>query len=94
MKVYAVELLENPLNVNTLDSLIIGIVDGIVLILIPIMVLAVVWTGFNLVINSKKPEELSKSKNSLMWSLVGLLLVLGANGVLEIVKNTVNSVTS
>lgn len=86
-------IFENPIKHDSLGSLLIDLIDWVVIILIPILVLSIVYIGFRMVlVLGSRPEEYTKWKNSLGWSLVGLFIVLGAKGIILVIQNTVDNV--
>ena len=91
---YAAEtLFPNPIEYETLDQLLLALVDGVVTILIPIVALGIVYIGFKMVLSAgSKPEEFLKWRMSLLYALIGLFLVLGAKGILGVIKTTVQDV--
>ena len=84
---------ENPLRFETLNQFLTAILEAIIAIGYPLIVLAVVYTGFLFVVAQGKPEELSKAKRALFWTLVGALIVLGAQALSLAIKGTVDDLT-
>ncbi|MCY4577142.1 MAG: pilin [Candidatus Kaiserbacteria bacterium] len=83
----------NPLEYDTVGELLLALTDGITIILMPIIVLAIAYIGFRMVLAGKeKNADYSKWKDAFGWSLVGLFLVLGARGILFVIQNTINDV--
>ena len=86
-------ILENPIEHDSITDLLLALLSGITLVLIPIMTLAIVYIGFNMVIAGySKPDDFKKYKEQLMYALLGLFLVLGARGILSVVRNTVGDI--
>ena len=88
-------LFENPLKseYSSLTAVLLGVLKGITIILMPILALAIVYIGFKMVLAGKeKSADYDSLKKSFMWSLIGLFLVLGANGILSVIQNTVYEV--
>lgn len=86
-------IFDNPLKYDTLEDLLIALVDGITIVLIPIIVLSIVFIGFKMVLAGReKTADYTKLKAAFGWSLVGLFLVLGARGILAVIQNTVDDV--
>ena len=90
--VAAAATLGNPIQISSFGSLTLQILDGIVSVLLPFMVLAVVWTGSLLVFSAGKPEVMARNRNHLFWALIGVIIVLAAKGIFKIVENTVKDV--
>lgn len=83
----------NPLEYNSFGELVLALTDGITIVLMPIIVLAIAYIGFRMVFAGKeKNADYSKWKNAFAWALVGLFLVLGARGILFVIQNTLNDV--
>ena len=81
----------NPIKYCSISDLIIGVTNGVTLILMPIIVLSITYIGFQMVIAGReKTADYTKWKNAFGWSLVGLFLVLGTRGILFVIQNTVN----
>ena len=81
----------NPIKYCSVSELITGVTNGVTLILMPIIVLAITYIGFRMVLAGReKNADYTKWKNAFGWSLVGLFLVLGTRGVLFVIQNTVN----
>ena len=86
-------IFENPIKYNNLGELLLGVLEGATIILLPIIALGIVYIGFQMVITgASKPEGFVKWRNSFMWALVGLFIVLGANGILRVIRSTVDDV--
>lgn len=81
----------NPLagKVDTISGLIQVILEGVVKIGIPIVALALVYSGFLFVAARGNPEKLSKAKNALLYSLIGAALLLGSWAVAQMISDTV-----
>ena len=83
----------NPLKYDSVGELLLGLTNGIIAILMPIVVLAIAYIGFRMVLAGReKNADYSKWKNAFAWSLFGLFLLLGARGILFVIQNTVNDV--
>ena len=86
-------LFKNPISHRSITELLLALLDGVIIILIPIISLGIVFIGFKMVLaGHSKPEEFVRLKLSFMYALIGLFLVLGARGILSVVQNTVGGV--
>ncbi|MFA5128254.1 MAG: pilin [Patescibacteria group bacterium] len=84
--------LDNPLNTNTTDPAqiiglviksVLGIVGGAALVM-------VVWGGFQWLTSAGNPEKVKKGSSTMIWSVIGLILVLGSY---LLVQNVLNFIT-
>ena len=90
---FAEPLFKNPIKYNSLPQLLTDILQGITIVLIPVMTLAIVYIGFKMVLaGASKPEEFAKLKQSLFWALAGLFIVLAAGGILSVIETTLKQV--
>jgi len=80
----------NPLpGVPDVPSLIQIILTGMLKIGIPIVALAVIYCGFLFVFARGNSEKLTKAKDSLLWTLVGAAVLLGAWAIAQMINATV-----
>ena len=79
----------NPIRYNTINGFIKAILEGIIKIGIPIIALAIIYSGFLFVTAQGSSEKLGKAKDALLWSIVGAALVLGAWALAILISETV-----
>src|ERR1035437_3161051 len=73
----------------SLPAFIQTILTGFLKIGIPIVALAVIYCGFLFVFARGNPEKLTKAKDSLLWTLVGAGVLLGAWAIAQMISATV-----
>lgn len=82
--------LENPLDrINTIDELLVAILNIFIIIMIPIIILFIMLAGLRYVTARGNSEEIKKATNALIYAIIGAVLILGAVAIAEIIKNTV-----
>lgn len=88
--------LKNPLNSNTatVPGFIKNVLSGLVLLLTPFLVIMLIYCGFLFVTAKGNAEKLGDAKKALMYTLIGAAIVLGAQGLSEIIGNTVEHLTN
>ena len=59
---------------------------------IPIAVLFLVYAGFLFVTARGSEEQLKKAKGILLWTIVGIAVLLGAKIIAEVLENTITSI--
>lgn len=80
----------NPLkDTNSIPDLIRILLVGALKIGIPVIALAVIYCGFLFVKAQGKPEELTKAKGALTWTLVGGGVLLGAWAIANMIADTI-----
>lgn len=88
-----VQKFENPLAFENITEFLKAFLDVVLMILTPLIVLAIIYTGFLFVSAQGKPEALSKAKNAFFWTLVGALIVLSVYALVELIQGTVDQIT-
>ncbi len=88
------EELQNPIKYDTFSEFVEAVIEAAVLILMPFVVLAFVWSGFLFVKAQGKPEDIKKAKDAILWSVVGAFILLGAWGFAQIIGQTVATITN
>ena len=84
---------KNPTKYNSLQELLLVLIDKITIIIMPFIVLAITYIGFRMVwAGREKNADYAQWKKAFAMSLVGLFLVLGARGILSVIQNTVGDV--
>ncbi|MFH0846384.1 MAG: hypothetical protein V1851_03245 [Patescibacteria group bacterium] len=82
--------LDNPLRgVNSLPELINKIIDVVILLATPLAILAIIYSGFLFVKAQGNSKGLEDAKNTLLWTIIGIAVLLGANILSDILSGTV-----
>ncbi|MBU0611820.1 pilin [Patescibacteria group bacterium] len=79
----------NPIKVDSIYGLIKVILEGVIKIGIPIVALAIIYSGFLFVAARGKPEELKKAKNALLYTIIGAAILLGSWAIAQLISDTV-----
>ena len=80
--------LENPIKASTFQGFISSVLKGVMILLTPVIVLMFIWTGFLFVKAQGNAEDLTTAKKSLMFTIIGAALVLGAEGLSQVLMAT------
>ena len=87
----AIPVLQNPLNhINSLPELLHAILQAVVELGSILLVVMLVWVGFLFVMAQGNPEGISKARSALIWTLIGGLILLGAEAISLVVQATVS----
>jgi hypothetical protein len=84
----------NPLNVDSIQSLISTGLTFVVNLLAIAGVLYILWTGFLLVKAQGNEKELETAKKSFTHAIIGMAIILGAWGIAMVISNTVSKITN
>lgn len=86
--------IKNPLSFCTLSEFLSALLDTIIMFSVPIVVLAVIYSGFLFVTAGENATKISNAKKILFWTLMGALIILGAKVIASVVQGTVGQLTS
>lgn len=79
----------NPIRVNNINDFIKTILEGVIKIGIPIIALAIIYSGFLFVTARGSSEQLDKAKAALLYSIIGAVLLLGSWTLAILISETV-----
>jgi len=83
--------LDNPLSgVSDIPELLAAIVNVLLVIAVPIVVFFLIYAGFNYVTAQGNPEKIKTASRSILYALIGAVIVFGAFAISSILQNIVN----
>jgi len=85
---------KNPLgdNITDIPKFIEVLVTIVLTVGIPIVALAIIYTGFLFVAAQGNPEKLTKARKALLYTLIGGALLLGAFVIANAIGKTVDEI--
>ena len=83
--------LVNPIKVDNINDFIKILLQGVLKIGMPIIALAIIYSGFLFVEARGKPDEITKAKDALTYTLIGAAILLGSWAIAQLIANTVLS---
>jgi hypothetical protein len=83
--------LKNPLTVNSIGDLLKLILQIVIIFAIPIIVFFIIYSGFLYVTAQGKPDQITKATKAFTWTIIGAVIVLGAQLLLIVITNTVRA---
>ncbi|MCX6756406.1 MAG: hypothetical protein NTX85_03635 [Candidatus Nomurabacteria bacterium] len=88
--------INNPLgdSITTIPSFIESAINIVLMIGIPIVALAIIYSGFLFVVAQGNSEKLSEAKKTLMYTLIGAALLLGSWVIAQAIQGTVSDIKS
>ena len=85
----SVELI-NPLkNINSIGDLLEAILHIIMILMIPIIVFYIIYSGFKYVTALGNASQVEEASQSLLYAVIGGVLILGSLAIVEIIKDIV-----
>lgn len=82
----------NPITSNTISEFIDAILNLVVKIGSPIVVFFIIYSGFLFVTARGNPEKINIAKTTLLWTIVGAAIVLGALAISAGIKGTIDQI--
>jgi hypothetical protein len=83
----------NPLKATNLQQFVADIISIVVRIGTIVVVLMLVYVGYLFATTSINPENKNKAREALLWTLVGALILLGAQAIAVGIQATVNALS-
>ncbi|MBU1292969.1 pilin [Patescibacteria group bacterium] len=84
--------LKNPLNnICTLPQFLNAILDAVVQLGTIVLILALVYVGFQFVAAQGNEEKIRSARSALMWTVIGGLVLLGAKAIGLVIEGTVSA---
>jgi len=80
----------NPVpSITSIPNLIQTLLTGVLQIGIPIVALAIIYCGFLFVKARGKPEEITKAKDALLYTIIGAAILLASWSIAQMISSTV-----
>ena len=83
--------LKNPLQSESIVELFQAILTFITILAVPVIVFFIIFAGFQYVTARGKPDAISKANSALLYAVIGGVIILGANLIMELIRNTIES---
>ncbi len=77
----------NPIKYGTIPQVIEAIVNFIMIISIPLLSGAVIYGGLIMITSAGKPEKFNQGWQTILYAVVGFIVVLLAKGVTLVIQN-------
>ncbi len=82
----------NPIKVDSISGLLKLILDVLLIFAVPIVVFFIIYAGFLYVTARGKPDTITQAHRALLYAIIGGLLILGANVLIDVLQGTVNEI--
>ena len=86
--------IENPINVDSISGLVEKVLGIIIKIGVPVISLAIIYSGFLFISARGNPHKLEEAKSRFVYTLVGAGILLGAWLIATIIEATVTALMS
>ena len=83
--------LNSPLGFETVEELLLIILNAFIIIATPLIVLYIIYAGFLYVTARGNAEQTKKATTAITYAIIGGVIMLGATALAEILTNIVNA---
>lgn len=84
--------LENPIGAfSTIPDMLNAIVNVLLVIAVPLIVFFIIYAGFSYVMAQGNPEKIKTASQSLLYGVIGAVIVFGAFAISAIVQSLVDA---
>lgn len=80
--------LVNPIDANSPAELIATVIKTLLAFLGALATLMFIYGGFMMITSGGNPEAVQKGQKTVVWAIIGLVVVLSSYGIMEFVFNT------
>lgn len=85
--------LDNPIKgIDSLPKLVEAILDIVLTIGVPLIALAIIYSGYLFVAAQGNPEALKKAKSTLVYVVIGALILLAAYAIASAIFDSVEAI--
>ena len=80
--------LRNPIKADSIEEVILLIVDIMVYLGVALAILSIIWVGFLFVLAQGNPKKIEDARRYFFYIIIGLAVLISARVIVEIVENT------
>ncbi len=77
----------NPLQVGSFEALLEAIINFIFWVGVTLAPLMLIIAGLMYVTSGGSPDKVTKAKNLMLWTLVGLAVLIAAKGLVNVIRS-------
>jgi TRAP-type C4-dicarboxylate transport system permease small subunit len=75
---------------NTLEELLIAILNLIMVLMVPVIVFFIIYAGFKYVTARGNVSTIGEATKALTYAIIGAVIILGAVAISQMIKSTVD----
>jgi hypothetical protein len=80
-------IIPNPIGASNISELINKILDVLKTAASAVLGCIVVISGIRMMVSAGNPEEMKKAKNAIIYAIIGIVVLLSADAILESLQN-------
>lgn len=86
--------IENPIEAESITALFTALLEILLIFAIPIVVFFIIYAGFLYVTARGNVETVTRAHRALLYALIGGVLILGGNVLINVIQGTVDEIKS
>ena len=86
--------INNPLKVNSITELFVALLEVLLIFAVPIVVFFIILAGFRYVTARGDTNTITEAHRALLYAVIGGVLILGANLLIQVIQATVTAVAN
>jgi heme/copper-type cytochrome/quinol oxidase subunit 2 len=90
--IFAVTL-KNPIEAESFEALINSIINIIFMVGVIVAPIMFIVAGFFFLTAAGNPQQLEKAKKTMLWTAVGLFIILFAKGIISVLQSLLGGVS-
>jgi len=87
-------LIKNPLKAGTIPEILDAVAKFLFNIALAFVTIMVLWGGFQILTAAGRPEQIDKGKRTLLWAVIGTVVILIAGGIADLTANILGGKSS
>ena len=86
-------VIENPIKTDNFIELLNLILDVVVQVLVPIIVIAIIYFGAQLIFARGDTAKLTTAKNGIFYVIIGAFIILSSKAIVTLIENTYKEIS-
>lgn len=82
--------LQNPIKVDSIGEFFYMLANFAYSLSYAVIAFFLIWSGFKFIVAQGNEEKLTDAKNTLKYTIIGAILLIGANVITEVVRTVIN----
>jgi len=77
-----------PENFAALVGVLVGILNAVIPIIFGVALLAVLWAGAQMILNSDNPQKRADGRRTILWGVIVLVIMISMWGLVNLIADT------
>lgn len=83
--------LTNPLKTTSVTGFLLAVIEVLLIFATPVIVIYIMYAGFQFVMSRGAPGEIEHARQALLYAIIGGIIIVGAQVIINIIQTTINS---